>query len=74
MVAEREARIKCRQHVCGSLLSLYIVQMRTQPLMVCRHIVARDPRPLIKGRNSRNNATTNSRTRNSMSGDPETAG
>lgn len=35
---------------------------------------ARDPRPLIKGRNSRNNATTNSRGRNSTSGDPETAG
>lgn len=60
--------------VCGSLSSLYIVQMRTQLLMVCRHIAARDPRPLIKGRNSRNNATTNSRARNSMSGDPETAG
>jgi len=42
--------------------------------MVCRRTAARDPRPLIKGRNSRNNATTNSRGRNSMCGDLETAG
>ena len=66
--------IKCGQHVCGGLPSLYILQMRTQLSMVCRRTAARDPRPLIKGRNSRNNATTNSRGRNSTCGDLETAG
>ncbi|KAL0130022.1 hypothetical protein PUN28_001956 [Cardiocondyla obscurior] len=45
-----------------------------QLLMVCRRTAARDLRPLIKGRNSRNNATTNSRGRNSTCGDLETAG
>lgn len=45
-----------------------------QLLMVCRRTAARDLRPLIKDRNSRNNATTNSRGCNSTCGDLETAG